>query len=111
LYQAKANSATNPTSIADIQTAIMTTGPVQAAFSVYQDFFSYKSGVYVHTSGSLDGGHAIVLVGWTVVNGMDAWIVRNSWGTGWGLSGYFMIQRGVDMCGIESQVWYGNASV
>lgn len=111
LYQAKANSATNPTAISDIQTAIMTTGPVQAAFSVYQDFFSYKSGVYVHTSGSLDGGHAIVLVGWTVVNGMDAWIVRNSWGSGWGLSGYFMIQRGVDMCGIESQVWYGNASV
>ena len=30
--------------------------------------------------------------------------VKNSWGAGWGESGYFRILRGSDECGIESQV-------
>jgi cathepsin B len=34
-----------------IQTEIMTNGPVEAAFSVYEDFLAYKSGVYKYTSG------------------------------------------------------------
>jgi cathepsin B len=37
----------------------MTNGPVEAAFTVYADFPSYKSGVYQHKSGSELGGHAI----------------------------------------------------
>jgi len=46
---------------------------------------SYEGGVYVHTSGSLEGGHAVKIVGW----GMDQyageyWIVANSWGPNWG---------------------------
>ena len=31
-----------------IQTEIMTSGPVEAAFTVYADFTSYKSGKYLH---------------------------------------------------------------
>jgi cathepsin B len=40
-----------------IQTEIMKNGPVEAAFTVYADFVTYKSGVYKHTSGSVLGGH------------------------------------------------------
>ena len=36
---------------------------VVASFTVYQDFFSYQSGVYVHTSGGAAGGHAIKMLG------------------------------------------------
>jgi cathepsin B len=36
---------------AQIQSEIMTNGPVEAAFTVYDDFPSYKSGVYHHTTG------------------------------------------------------------
>ena len=36
---------------ANIQTEIMTNGPVEAAFSVYSDFLLYKSGVYQHVKG------------------------------------------------------------
>lgn len=35
----------------------MTNGPVEAAFSVYEDFLTYKSGVYQHTTGDFLGGH------------------------------------------------------
>ena len=51
-------------SVEAIKTAIMTGGPVEGAFTVYQDFMQYKSGVYKHTSGSMLGGHAIKIVGW-----------------------------------------------
>ena len=50
---------------------------------------SYKSGVYIHTSGSVEGGHAVKIVGWGTSGSQDYWIVANSWGPNWGLSGYF----------------------
>lgn len=63
----------------------MTNGPVEAAFEVYSDFMNYKSGVYKHTTGSLEGGHAVKILGWGVENGEDYWLVANSWSPAWGL--------------------------
>lgn len=94
---------------AAIQTEIMTNGPVEAAFDVYSDFLTYKSGmhttpfvhgrpqhvdchgstagVYKHTSGTLDGGHAIKILGWGTQNGTPYWLVANSWNPSWGDNG------------------------
>lgn len=73
--------------VQEIQTEIMTNGPVEAAFSVYQDFLSYKSGVYVHKTGRLLGGHAVKILGWGVENNMPYWLVANSWNESWGDKG------------------------
>jgi C1A family cysteine protease len=73
-------------------------GSVTACFNVFQDFFSYRSGVYRHVTGSLAGGHCVVLIGYDDTAG--CWIARNSWGAGWGDGGYFRIAYGE--CGIES---------
>ena len=56
---------------------------------VYNDFYSYRSGVYSYTTGSYLGAHAVLVVGYDDVN--QCFIVKNSWGTGWGEAGYFMI--------------------
>jgi cathepsin B len=95
----------------EIQAELMTNGPVQAAFTVYQDFMSYTSGVYVHTSGSELGGHAVKLVGWGVdsASGLPYWNVANSWTANWGMDGFFWILRGKDECGFESGMWAGLA--
>jgi len=95
-----------PSDPAQIQQEIMTNGPVEAAFTVYADFESYKSGVYQHTTGDELGGHAVKILGW----GVDAptntpyWLVANSWNADWGEQGFFRIIRGVDECGIEDYI-------
>lgn len=87
-----------------IMEEIQNNGPVEAAFTVYSDFPNYKSGVYVHTHGSMLGGHAIRIIGWGVEDGVKYWLVANSWNEGWGDKGLFKIKKGVDECGIEGNV-------
>jgi cathepsin B len=101
LYKGKAvASASSPTSIKNL---IAASGPVETGFTVYEDFFAYKSGVYHHVSGGVAGGHAVKIVGWGVENGTNFWLCANSWGTGFGISGFFKIQQGD--CGIDQQVF------
>lgn len=88
--------------VSDIQNDIMTRGSVTAAFTVYQDFLTYKSGVYSHKTGPSLGGHAVRFVGWGTEAGGDYWLVANSWNAGWGDNGFFKIKRGTNECGIES---------
>jgi cathepsin B len=92
---------------ANIQQEILLHGPVEAAFTVYQDFLLYKSGVYKHTAGPQLGGHAIKIMGWGVEGGVKYWLVANSWNEDWGDNGTFKILRGENHCGIESSVVAG----
>lgn len=85
----------------------MTNGPVEVAFDVYEDFLSYKSGVYSHVSGGSVGGHAVKMIGWGTENGSDYWIIANSWNNAWGDNGFFKILRGSDECSIEDSVVAG----
>jgi len=90
-----------------IMTEIMTNGPVEACFSVYADFVTYKSGVYQYTTGDYLGGHCIKIIGWGMENSTPYWLCNNSWTTYWGDNGQFKILRGQDECGIEDQVVAG----
>ncbi|KAL0221318.1 hypothetical protein RCL1_001172 [Eukaryota sp. TZLM3-RCL] len=90
-----------------IMNEIYNYGAAEVAFNVYGDFFNYRSGIYHHVSGSLQGGHAVTLTGWGVENGVKYWICQNSWGSSWGESGFFRIRRGSNECGIESMVTAG----
>ena len=83
----------------------------QAAFTVYEDFLTYKSGIYKHVSGSKTGGHAIKIIGWGEENGVKYWLCANSWNSGWGENGYFRFLRGENHLGIEASVYGGTPKV
>uniref|UniRef100_A0A7S3JEA4 Peptidase C1A papain C-terminal domain-containing protein n=1 Tax=Euplotes harpa TaxID=151035 RepID=A0A7S3JEA4_9SPIT len=80
--------------LSGIKNEIFERGPVETAFWVYEDFMSYKSGIYHHTTGQFLGGHAVKIVGWGVEDNVNYWIVANSWSTSWGENGYFRIRLG-----------------
>lgn len=75
-------------------------GPIVMACSVSCDFQSYgpTSGVYYlpanpSYSGTCGGGgHVMLIVGYNDNEGY--WIIRNSWGTGWGMEGYAYVAYG-----------------
>ena len=101
-------------SVADttaIKTAISTYGPVTAAVCVGNAFSSYTSGVFstdeTSTCSTGSVNHAIVLVGWD--DATQSWLLRNSWGTGWGESGYMRIAYNKSNIGFgASYARYGN---
>lgn len=70
-------------------TEIYNNGPVSAAFTVYDDFLTYKSGVYHHVTGAALGGHAVKIIGWGEDAGINYWLVVNSWNEDWGDKGLF----------------------
>ena len=44
--------------------------------------------------------HAVLVVGYGNENGVDYWIIKNSWGTNWSDEGFGKIRRGTRECGI-----------
>ena len=88
-----------------IKEMLVTGGPIHTGFTVYEDFMQYKSGIYQHTSGSSLGGHAVVIIGYGSENGINYWIIQNSWGPEWGEQGYFRIKMGE--VGIDSYAVVG----
>ncbi|KAI8522474.1 hypothetical protein RHMOL_Rhmol13G0000300 [Rhododendron molle] len=92
----------------NIMAEVYKNGPVEVAFTVYEDFAHYKSGVYKHVTGDVLGGHAVKLIGWgTSEDGEDYWLLANQWNRSWGDDGYFKIKRGTNECGIEEDVIAG----
>ncbi|XP_076593393.1 pro-cathepsin H-like [Chaetodon auriga] len=86
--------------------AVARLNPVSFAFDVTSEFMHYKEGVY--TSAQCENtpdkvNHAVLAVGYGVEeNNTPYWIVKNSWGTAWGIDGYFLIERGKNMCGLAA---------
>lgn len=48
--------------------------------------------------------HGVTIVGYDEQDSQAYWIIRNSWGSGWGESGYYWIVRGSGACGLDQMV-------
>jgi C1A family cysteine protease len=84
----------NHTSIDDIRQCFAQGYPIAFGISVYSSFMSdevTRTGIVPmpKPDESLEGGHAILGVGYNDTKRMV--LVRNSWGTEWGLKGYFLL--------------------
>jgi C1A family cysteine protease len=118
-HRAKASGTADVTNnVQAIKNHLVSYGPVTGCFVVYTDFFSYKSGVYQHVSGQQEGGHCVAIVGFDDAQG--AWIIKNSWGTSWGMSGFGLIKYGeawidtwsnIGVTGVSLRTWTSGKKV
>jgi hypothetical protein len=94
-----------PNGVAEIKTAVYSHGPVATTMHAYSDFRYYTEGCYEH-EGDEENNHAVTIVGWddAACDGDGAWLAKNSWGMGWGLSGYFWIKYGSSGIGPSTQL-------
>jgi C1A family cysteine protease len=99
----KITTSTLLNSIQAMKETLSASGPlVVPSMRVYADFYTYTSGVYSWngTAGYV-GNHCICVVGYD--DSQQAWICKNSWGTGWGIQGYFLIAYG--QCNIDVRMY------
>ena len=71
-----------------IKRALIEYGPVGVSMDA--------NGISAYTGGIIRAGggiqnHAVVIVGWGTYDGETYWIVKNSWGSGWGENGTFRV--------------------
>jgi C1A family cysteine protease len=91
--------------------AAVANGPVGISVAAGNDYFRYyQSGVLTNPACGTALDHAIAIVGYgtDASLGVDYWIVRNSWGAGWGEEGYIRLGRveGDGVCGCQIRpVW------
>ncbi|XP_061711443.1 procathepsin L-like [Cydia pomonella] len=75
-------------------------GPISIAINS-QDFGYYQKGILIpNMCKGRPIDHAVLLVGYGEENGQKYWLIKNSWGTGWGEQGYVRMLRGVNACNI-----------
>jgi len=80
--------------------------PVTVAVDASFVFQLYKSGVINNDNCGTRLNHGVLAVGYGREDGLDYYLVKNSWGTQWGDKGYLKIVRGRNMCGIALKAAY-----
>ncbi len=88
--------------VEQIKQALLDHGPVSCGVYAGDAMQSYNNGVFNVDEGEWIN-HLVVLVGWDDTMGTNGcWIMRNSWGGGWGDDGYMYIEYGVSLIGSDA---------
>jgi len=94
---------------ATIMNYVYTTGPLSVAINA-NTLQYYTGGIITSSAASCSPyalDHGVAIVGYGSANGINYWIVKNSWGSSWGENGYFRMARGYGTCGINQYVTSG----
>nr|AJF94917.1 cathepsin L8 [Nephilengys cruentata] len=94
-----------------LKQAVTKIGPISVAINAgAESFHNYKSGIYYEPNCPNDVDdltHAVLVIGYGTENDTDYWLVKNSWGSSWGMNGYIKMSRNRDNnCGIATKASY-----
>jgi hypothetical protein len=84
--------------VTQIKTALLD-GPVCTGIDASDAFEAYASGCFDQPGATVN--HLVLIVGWDDrhCNGAGAWLIKNSWGPGFGMSGYIWVRYGAASTG------------
>jgi inhibitor of cysteine peptidase len=85
----------------DMKQALDNYGPLWVGVCADTAFQNYTGGLFAGSS-CTSANHSVVLEGWDNDYQGGAWLLRNSWGTGWGENGYMWIAYGVNVIGTRA---------
>jgi len=91
-----------------LENALVQVGhPISVAVHVNMNFRHYNGGVFSDPEcQNYQVNHAVLAVGYDKTSGTPHWIVKNSWGGGWGSRGYILMKIGENSCGISNIPMY-----
>merc|ERR1739848_125572 len=89
---------------ATLKKLVATHGAVVTGVAAAGPFSQYKGGIFAGCSSNAQTDHAVTVVGYGTENGVDYWLIKNSWGSSWGEKGYIRLKRGVKMCGVGASI-------
>jgi hypothetical protein len=78
----------------------MNAGPASLCLAA-SSWQSYSGGILSHCDNQVD--HCVQGTGYS---GSSYWKIRNSWGTGWGESGFIRLAQGSDLCKVSDDTTY-----
>lgn len=97
------NYVTQTSNEQEMVNTLASTGPL--SICVYAEpWQTYVSGVMMGSDCQGQTDHCVMATGYNLGGSTPYWIVRNSWGTSWGLDGFIWVQYGVDACNIADTV-------
>ncbi|KAM4690474.1 cathepsin S-like [Rhinophrynus dorsalis] len=92
-----------------LKQAVGSVGPITVSIDASREGFRmYKRGVYTDKfCSSTKLGHAVLVIGYGVQSDIAYWLVKNSWGMGYGEKGYIKMARNrQNQCGIATRAVY-----
>ncbi|KAL6457039.1 hypothetical protein MHYP_G00340020 [Metynnis hypsauchen] len=109
---AHVRSYTNVTSgdMEALKAALFKNGPTAVSIdAAHRSFTFYSNGVYYEPAcknGIDDLDHAVLAVGYGVLDNQPYWLVKNSWSTYWGNDGYVLMSMKDNNCGVATDATY-----